>query len=77
MSGNARHALGVHGACAARSERGPWRGLRVAWLAPAGWATRAVSLGIHWRGCRLWLVVDALVSNGALSVGVGEREREW
>jgi hypothetical protein len=43
MSGNALHALGVHGACAAWSERGPWRGLRAAWLAGTGWATRAVS----------------------------------
>jgi hypothetical protein len=36
-----------------------------------------VSLGVHWQGCGLWLVVNVLVSNGALSVGVSEREREW
>jgi hypothetical protein len=41
--GNVLHALGVHGVHAAWSERGPWRGLRSAWSAGDGWATRAVS----------------------------------
>jgi hypothetical protein len=34
-------------------------------------------LGVHWRGCGLWLAVHALVSNGVLSVSVGEREQVW
>jgi hypothetical protein len=32
----------------------------------------AVCLGVHWQGCGLWLVVDALVSNGVLLVSIGE-----
>jgi hypothetical protein len=43
MSGNAMHALGVNSVRAAWSERGPWRGLWLAWSAGTGWATRAVS----------------------------------
>jgi hypothetical protein len=76
-SGNAMHALGIHGACTARSERGPWRGLRAAWSAAAGWATRAVSLGVLWHGSSGWFAADASASNGRAPMGFGEREREW
>jgi hypothetical protein len=76
-SGNAMHALGIHGACTAWSERGPWRRLRAVWSAAAGWATWAVSLGVLWCDGSGWLAVEALVSNGRAPVGFGEREREW
>jgi hypothetical protein len=31
-------------------------------------------LGVLWRGCSSWLPVKAWASNGALPVGIGERE---
>jgi hypothetical protein len=76
------HALGVHGTLGVHGARGvararPWRGLRVAWSVGTGWATRAVSLGVLWRGCNSWLAVEAWVSNGRTPVGFGERQREW
>jgi hypothetical protein len=71
------HDLGVHGACTARSERELWGGLQVAWSAAAGWAIGAVCLGVHWRGCRRWHAVEALVSNGRALVSIGVRGREW
>jgi hypothetical protein len=43
MLGNVLHTLDVHSVCAAWSERGPWRGLWLAWSAGHGWATRNVS----------------------------------
>jgi hypothetical protein len=76
-SGNATHALGVHCACVARSERGLWGGLQVAWSAATGWAIGAVCLGVHWHGCRRLHAVEAPISNGHALVGIGEREREW
>jgi hypothetical protein len=77
IGGNTSHALGFHGACSARLERGLWGGLRAAWSAAAGWAMGAVCLGIHWRGCRRWRAVEAPVSNGSALVSIGVREREW
>jgi hypothetical protein len=42
---NAVHALDVHGACEAWSERGSGGGVQVAWVAPSHWALGAVSRG--------------------------------
>jgi hypothetical protein len=44
--GNALHALGVHGACVARSERGLQQDLRLVGAAGNDWAASTVA-----RGC--------------------------
>jgi hypothetical protein len=66
MGGNATHALGVHGACAARSERGLWGGQRAAWAAAGHWASTMVASGLWWRGGRGWFASYALVSTSML-----------
>jgi hypothetical protein len=74
--GNALHALGIHGACATRSERGLRRGLRPVGAAGNDWAASTVARGCGWRGSNGWLAAEASVSTGVCTVGVGEREGE-
>jgi hypothetical protein len=82
---NESHALGVHGACAARSEHGLQGDKRTAWVAAGYWATSTVAGGCWWCGGRGWLVPCTLVGMSELGVasgfeGEGERlrlSRHW
>jgi hypothetical protein len=75
-SGNAVHALGVHGACTTGSGRGRLRDLRPVGVAGIDWVASMVASGRGWRGSNGWLATEASVSTGVRTVGVGERERE-
>jgi hypothetical protein len=70
-AGNTTHALGVHGACTARSEHGLQGDQRTAWAATGYWASLTVAGGCWWRGGRGWLVPCALVGMSELEVASG------
>jgi hypothetical protein len=59
----------------ARAEHGLERGPRAAREVASYWALTAVSLGVRWRGCGRWLVVDTL-SPTACAWSASARERE-
>jgi hypothetical protein len=59
-----------------QAEHGLARAPRSARAAAGHWVTKAVSPGVHWRGCRGWLAVDACVPSGVLLVSVSVRVGE-
>jgi hypothetical protein len=76
MSGNMVHTLGVHSACAARSEHGWERGLRTAWAVASHWARGTVPKGVRWRGYDWRLASYASVGSGAHGGALGARARQ-
>jgi hypothetical protein len=75
MLGNVLHALGVHGACATRSERGLRRAYgRRGRLAMVG--QRGRCSGSALAQLQQLAFCQSLATNGALPVGVGVREGE-